>query len=99
MQITAKFSSICPCCNQPLEAGSKVEWQKGQRARHIACQPNALPASGRISMAALSAHVASQPRSRGGYAKRTGCSCGSREDSSGCLIPSPRNCAGCEHDA
>ena len=31
--------------------------------------------------------------------RRTGCSCGSREDKNGDLIPSPRNCAQCEHDA
>jgi hypothetical protein len=41
--------------------------------------------------------------SRSSYARRpgrwTGCSCGSREDSAGDLIPSSRNCASCEHDA
>ena len=34
---------------------------------------------------------------RGG--RRTGCSCGSRENEHGELIPSSRNCASCEHDA
>jgi hypothetical protein len=29
----------------------------------------------------------------------TGCSCGSREDSAGQLIPARRNCESCEHDA
>lgn len=37
MTITAKFSTICPCCNQRIEAGSKVEWTKGSKARHVAC--------------------------------------------------------------
>ena len=44
----------------------------------------------------------SSPRSQGrnGRAgKWTGCSCGSREDSCGDLIPSSRNCSSCEHDA
>lgn len=29
----------------------------------------------------------------------TGCSCGSREDAHGQLIPARNNCASCEHDA
>lgn len=29
----------------------------------------------------------------------TGCSCGSRTDAAGDLIPSPRNCWSCNHDA
>jgi len=37
-----------------------------------------------------------RPKSGG---RRTGCSCGSREDAHGCLIPSPNNCWQCEHDA
>jgi len=31
--------------------------------------------------------------------RRTGCSCGSREDQYGDLIPSARNCSDCNHDA
>ncbi len=31
--------------------------------------------------------------------RRTGCSCGSREDATGQLIESPRNCASCVRDA
>lgn len=31
--------------------------------------------------------------------RRTGCSCGSREDSAGDLIPSPHNCRQCNFDA
>lgn len=37
MIITAKFASLCPCCNAPIAIGSKVEWSKGSRARHVAC--------------------------------------------------------------
>jgi hypothetical protein len=51
----------------------------------------------------LATVVASRPERtpsisyRGG--RRTGCSCGSREDRNGNLIPSSRNCAQCEYDA
>jgi len=38
------------------------------------------------------------PRSSG-RGTWTGCSCGSRTDSYGDLIPSPRNCRSCNHDA
>lgn len=37
MTITAKFSTICPCCNGRIEVGSKVEWSKGSKARHVSC--------------------------------------------------------------
>lgn len=37
MIITAKFASICPCCNARIEVGSKVEWSRGEKARHVAC--------------------------------------------------------------
>ena len=37
MTITAKFSTICPCCNGRISAGDKVEWTKGTKARHVAC--------------------------------------------------------------
>lgn len=42
------------------------------------------------------------PSTKRGGAKRgrwTGCSCGSREDSYGMLIPREGNCSSCEHDA
>lgn len=42
--------------------------------------------------------TASTGRKTGG-SRRTGCACGSREDSYGDLIHSDRNCASCEHDA
>jgi len=38
----------------------------------------------------------SRPAGRG---RRTGCSCGSREDADGNLIPNSRNCWTCNHDA
>lgn len=93
MTITAKFASICPCCNVRIVPGAKVEWSKGSPARHVSC---ATPLVGK-SASTATASVASRIRPYRG--KWTGCSCGSRTDSSDSLIPSPRNCASCEHDA
>lgn len=76
MIISAKFSSMCPTCNGHIEPGSRVEWSKGEKARHVACSAGV-------------ASAAAAPVSP----------CGSREDSCGDLIPSPRNCESCEHDA
>ena len=42
MTITAKFSTICPCCNVRIAAGTKVEWTKGSPARHVACVGSAV---------------------------------------------------------
>jgi hypothetical protein len=43
MVITAKFASICPCCNARIEVGSKVEWEKGSKACHVACTGSTSP--------------------------------------------------------
>lgn len=40
MTITAKFSSVCPICNQKINKGDKVEWKKGEKAKHVACVKN-----------------------------------------------------------
>jgi hypothetical protein len=37
MVITAKFSSKCPVCSNPIAPGDRVEWSKGEVARHLAC--------------------------------------------------------------
>lgn len=50
MIITAKFSTICPCCNSRIQAGEKVEWTKGSKAVHAACAgsaPVAVPSAPR----------------------------------------------------
>jgi hypothetical protein len=39
MIISAKFASVCPCCNARIVPGTKVEWTKGSKARHVTCQP------------------------------------------------------------
>jgi len=50
MIITAKFPSLCPCCNARITVGSKVEWSKGAKATHVACA-TAAPAAARPSAA------------------------------------------------
>jgi hypothetical protein len=37
MVIVAKFASVCPCCGMRLSVGDKVEWSKGEKARHVSC--------------------------------------------------------------
>jgi hypothetical protein len=39
MTITARFASICPCCQTRIIAGSQVEWSRGSPARHVSCSP------------------------------------------------------------
>lgn len=87
MTITAKFASICPCCNVRITPGAKVEWTKGSPARHVTCG------------AASTTTTTSYARKVAGPGRRTGCSCGSREDGNGNLISSGRNCSSCNHDA
>ena len=89
MTITAKFASVCPCCGARIVPGAKVEWSKGSPAKHISCVGKPVTAT-----ASRPAYVARRP----GAGRRTGCSCGSREDSYGDLIHSDSNCARCEHD-
>lgn len=38
MIITAKFSSVCPCCSVRIVPGTPVEWTKGSPARHPGCK-------------------------------------------------------------
>lgn len=91
MIIAAKYPSKCACCRQPIAAGSKIEWSKGCPARHAAC-------AGSVIVTAQ-APVGYSRASYSGRARRpgrwTGCSCGSREDSAGDLIPAKNNCASC----
>lgn len=37
MIITAKFESVCPCCQSSIAVGSRVEWERGSKARHETC--------------------------------------------------------------
>jgi hypothetical protein len=85
MTITAKYPATCTVCRTPVRPGDKIEWSKGSPVRHANC--------GGATTTTAPARRPSRP------GKWTGCACGSREDSHGDLIPSPRNCASCEHDA
>lgn len=37
MIISAKFASVCPCCSVRIVPGTKVEWSKGAKAKHVDC--------------------------------------------------------------
>ena len=45
MTIVAKYPSTCPCCSKPIAVGDKIEWSKGQKARHVACKSASAPAA------------------------------------------------------
>jgi len=85
MIITAKFASTCPSCSRYISPGDKVEWTKGAKATHVNC--SAAPRS-----------VGAKAARKSLYGRRTGCSCGSRENSAGELIPSKNNCWNCTFD-
>jgi len=52
MQITAKFASTCPNCGKAIAVGTKIEWQKGSRGRHVTCPTGAAsPLAARKSVA------------------------------------------------
>lgn len=40
--ITAKYPSYCPTCRQPIVAGTRVIWERGQKASHVECPQGAL---------------------------------------------------------
>jgi hypothetical protein len=44
MTISAKFASQCPVCGQRIYVGTKIEWSKGERARHTICPTGAAKA-------------------------------------------------------
>lgn len=86
--MTAKFPGRCACgCGASIAVGQRITWSRETGAR--------IP-HGTATVARPSSPVRTQSVSTG---RRTGCSCGSREDAWGDLIPSSRNCSSCEHDA
>lgn len=87
MIITAKFASVCPCCSSRIDVGSKVEWARGEKARHVACSK----APGARIVASAPARVTSTYRTGG---RRTGCRCGSIEG-----VIRDSDCWTCRHDA
>ena len=96
MSMIAKYAATCGTCRAPVRPGDKIEWVKGSPVRHVSCAAGSAQPVARTGYGAnIQARIGRTDR--GG--KWTGCSCGSREDAHGELIPSPRNCASCEHDA
>lgn len=45
MVITAKFASTCPKCGSPISEGTKVNWERGQKATHVNCPAEATTAN------------------------------------------------------
>lgn len=80
MTITAKYATRCATCGQPIAAGEKIEWAKGSPARHTSCT-------------ATTTRTAVPKSSRSARGRRTGCSCGSREDTI-----SQYDCESCRFD-
>lgn len=89
MTITARYPAACACCPVPIRVGDQIEWVKGRPAVHARCAGKA---------GAPIAKPADAPR-KAPAGKRTGCSCGSRVDAFGDLIPSRSDCWTCRHDA
>jgi hypothetical protein len=81
-----------------VKAGSRVQVTKRSGETKTEVVAKVIWTDGSVAIAALgeSSGSGGGGRERG---RRTGCSCGSREDSSGELIPSPNNCRQCEFDA
>ena len=42
MQITAKFNGKCRLCGESLPKGSRIEWSRGEGAKHVQCDPNVI---------------------------------------------------------
>lgn len=101
MTITAKFSGFCPCCNGRINAGDKVEWTKGAKAKHVACANSGAQSAVVSNVVRVGSYAANgqyvavrsakSGRSRGSW---TGCSCGSVEEYS-----RDSDCRSCRHDA
>lgn len=80
-----------------IRAGAAVQVVKKSGESKTEVVAKVVWSGGGIAIAALGAGQPSPSHSERG--RRTGCSCGSREDSSGELIASPNNCKSCEFDA
>jgi len=37
MTITAKYPTICASCHAPIHPGQRIEWTRGEPARHTSC--------------------------------------------------------------
>jgi hypothetical protein len=94
MIITAKFASVCPCCSSRIAVGAKVEWNRGEKAKHVACGGAVQAAAATAAPAARTMVVGAAPARRARKGTWTGCSCGSVEEYS-----KDSDCWTCRHDA
>ena len=85
-----------PVKDQLRELGGK--WNPSAKGWYVPAK-RAQEAQQLVNSAVTSPRGTGRNTGRRSAGRRTGCQCGSREDSSGCLIPSPNNCWQCEHDA
>lgn len=92
MVITAKFASVCPACNARIEVGSKVEWTKGEKARHVSCG-SSTAAGALVGVVKVSRPSYTARRSYELYGRRTGCRCGSIDGK-----PRESDCRQCQYD-
>jgi hypothetical protein len=65
MTITAKFASVCPCCNVRIAVGTKVEWSKGNKARHVACAASGATVNPAATVSSIQASRRNWGRARG----------------------------------
>lgn len=79
---------------QPIAAGEVVEVVKRDGSRHAHTVTKIVWTDKATWLAAIDTAAPARP-SRG---RRTGCSCGSREDHRGALIASQSNCWSCNFD-
>jgi hypothetical protein len=86
MIIIAKFAGTCPCCSVRIDVGNKVEWSKGEKAKHVACG-----GSSTVSKSVARPAARTSSRRSGTW---TGCSCGSVTEYS-----KSSDCWTCRHDA
>ena len=96
--MAAKFAGRCACgCGASIAVGKRIEWSRATGARLIGHTTRTTTPVTEVALGIV--RVSRPARTVRRHGRWTGCSCGSREDAAGDLIPSPRNCASCEHDA
>ena len=82
MTITAKYAATCPACHLAIAAGSKIEWSKGNPAKHSACAASPVAPTARVAPAQnRAARYYGGSRSR---ACKTGGNCSSSGSGKGC---------------
>lgn len=89
MVITAKFSSRCPCCQQTIAVGSKIEWSKGRPAQHVAC--------GLATDVAIRPDSGPSVASTDGRCRKCGCACKTGYSTCYSCSSASKTCRACGH--